>query len=225
MPKILVVEDEYPIALVLKVYLEKAGYQVDIASDGEVALKKFFKVKPALVLLDLMLPELDGRTVLKEIRMQSSCPVLILTALGAIPERLQGFQLGADDYITKPFDPEEIVARVQAVLRRPMSFVEEMTVGIGCLKLDFKSCSTFLQGKLITIAPRDWGLLAFLTRHPNQVFTRAQLLDDVWGMDYDGGDRAVDLAIKRLRKSLQDWPVEEGEIITVRGMGYSLRAY
>ncbi|MCL6559852.1 MAG: response regulator transcription factor [Firmicutes bacterium] len=223
MQTILVVEDEYPIARLLKAYLEKAGYQVHIAVDGDDALFKFTEVKPSLVLLDLMLPVKDGWVVLDEIRKQSSCPVIILTARGAVKDRLHGFKQGADDYIPKPFDPEEVVARVKAVLRRPARLVEPEIIRFGSLMVDFTSRTAAVGGKTASLLPRDWELLAFLVRHPNQVFTRDQLLDHVWGMDYDGGDRAVDVAVKRLRRSLQEWPSGEGEIATIRGMGYLLR--
>lgn len=223
MQTIMVVEDEAPIALLLKVYLEKAGYRARIAADGEEALSRFPEEKPSLVLLDLMLPGKDGWAVLGEIRRQSSCPVILLTARGAVQDRLHGFKQGADDYIPKPFDPEEVVARVKAVLRRPSRLVEPDLVQFASLAVDFTSRTAAVHGKLISLAPRDWELLAFLVRHPNQVFTRDQLLDHVWGMDYDGGDRAVDVAVKRLRQSLQEWPAGEGEIVTVRGMGYLLR--
>jgi len=219
----MVVEDEPAIALVLRAYLEYAGYQVWIAEDGEEALSLFPEVKPSLVLLDLMLPGKDGWEVLAEIRKQSSCPVIMVTARGAVSDRLQGFKHGADDYISKPFDPEEVVARVKAVLRRPDRLVEPNLIQFGSIAVDFTACSVVINGKSVTLAPRDWELLAFFVRHPNRVFSRVQLLDYVWGLDYDGGDRAVDVAIKRLRQSLQEWPVNEGEIVTVRGTGYLLR--
>lgn len=223
MHTILVVEDEAPIALLLKVYLEKAGYLVHLAGDGEEASARFPEVKPALVLLDLMLPRKDGWAVLEEIRKQSSCPVIILTARGAVRDRLYGFEQGADDYIPKPFDPEEVVARVRAVLRRPARLVEPELIRLASLTVDLSARNAAVQGKFLPLAPRDWELLAFLVRHPNQVFTRDQLLDHVWGLDYDGGDRAVDVAVKRLRQALAEWPASEGEVVTVRGTGYMLR--
>ncbi|TEB11477.1 response regulator transcription factor [Pelotomaculum propionicicum] len=223
MQAIMVVEDEPSIALVLKAYLEHAGYRVIIAADGEEALQKFNETKPLLVLLDLMLPGRDGLAVLDEIRRQSSCPVIIVTARGTVEDRLYGFKQGADDYIPKPFDPEEVVARVKAVLRRQSFLVEQDLFQFGSLTIDFTARHAAIKGKPVTLAPRDWDLLSFFMRHPNQVFTRDQLLDYVWGMDYEGGDRAVDVAIKRLRQCLRDWPADEGEIGTVRGMGYMLR--
>lgn len=223
MQAVMVVEDEAPIALLLKVYLEKAGYKVHLAADGEEASARFPEIKPDLVLLDLMLPGKDGWAVLEEIRKLGSCPVIILTARGAVKERLHGFEQGADDYIPKPFDPEEVVARVRAVLRRPARLVEPDLVRLKSLTVDYSTRNAFLHGKQLPLAPRDWELLAFLVRQPNRVFTRDQLLDHVWGLDYEGGDRAVDVAVKRLRQALSRWPAEEGEIVTVRGTGYMLR--
>ncbi len=223
MQAIMVVEDEPSIAMVLKAYLEHAGYRVIIAADGEEALKKFNETKPLLVLLDLMLPGRDGLAVLDEIRRRSSCPVIIVTARGTVEDRLYGFKQGADDYIPKPFDPEEVVARVKAVLRRQSFLVEQDFFQFGSLTIDFTSRQAAVKGKPVMLAPRDWDLLSFFVRRPNQVFTRDQLLDYVWGLDYEGGDRAVDVAVKRLRQSLRDWPADEGEIGTVRGMGYMLR--
>lgn len=223
MHTILVVEDDDPIALLIKVYLEKANYRVQIAVHGEDALAKFLQIKPSLVLLDLMLPGKDGWAVLHEIRQQGSCPVIVITARGAIEDRLKGLNLGADDYISKPFDPDEVVARVQAVLRRPASLIEPEIYRIGSLTLDLTSRTASVRGSTVPITPRDWELLSFFARNPNKVFTRNQLLDYVWGIDYDGGDRAVDTAVKRIRQSLRDWSPDEGEIITMRGSGYLLR--
>jgi two-component system response regulator VicR len=225
MQTILLVEDEKPIARLLQAYLKQAGYQVVVASDGVEAIEIFARENPALVLLDLMLPGQNGWVVLEDIRKQSSCPVIMLTARGDVKDRIRGFKEGADDYIPKPFDPEEVVARVQAVLRRSVGLIEQDMVQIGRLTVDFSARTVSLSGEPVPLAPRDWELLAFLIRHPNQCFTRDQLLDHVWGMDYSGGDRAVDVAIKRLRQSLRDWPPSEGEIVTIRRMGYMLRVF
>ncbi len=223
MQTILVVEDEASIALLIKVYLEKAGYQAQIACDGLEAMASFVRFKPILVLLDLMLPEKDGWAVLEDIRKQSSCPVIMITARGAVEDRLKGLNRGADDYIAKPFDPDEVVARVQAVLRRPARLIEPNIVRIDSLAMDFTARTVSIRGISVPLTPRDWDLLAFLVRHPNKVFTRDQLLDYVWGSDYCGADRAVDTAVKRIRQSLRDWPSDEGEITTIRGAGYLLR--
>lgn len=226
MKRILVVEDEIAISRVLKAYLVKADYQVEQAFNGEEALKKFEACSPSLVILDIMLPDLDGWSVLKYIRERSSCPVIMLTALGQTRQKLEGLNQGADDYITKPFVADEVVARVEAVLRRPTQIIQEgQTKYYGSLKIDFKAHSIFLHGINIVLIPRDLALFLFLARHPNQTFTREQLIEHIWGMDYEGSDRAVDLAIKRIRKVLQNWPVTEGELKTLRGLGYQFCVY
>ncbi|QUG43449.1 response regulator transcription factor [Psychrobacillus sp. INOP01] len=222
MKRILLIEDELPIAQLLKVYLERNDFSVlyDLG-DGDV-IQNFLNYNPSLVLLDLMLPQNDGLEILKQIRQYGSCPVIILTARGSVPERLAGLGQGADDYITKPFDPEEVVARVQAVLRRSSHLEDNEIIRLGHLVINFTTRTASFFDELIPLSPRDWGLLAFLGQHPNQCFTREQLLDSVWGMNYDGADRAVDASIKRIRQHLRDWSTNEGEIKTVRGMGYML---
>ncbi|MBP3039575.1 response regulator transcription factor [Bacillaceae bacterium Marseille-Q3522] len=219
MQTILVVEDETAIARVLKVYLQKAGYKVAAAADGSEALNIFFQMNPALVLLDVMLPTLDGWSILKRIRKQSACPVIMLTALDEVNYRLAGLNDGADDYITKPFVADEVVARVNAVLRR--SFPEKQDIlAFGNLKIDVSAHKITIDEQEIILTPRDLSLLLFLAKHPNQTFTREQLIEHVWGIDYDGSDRAVDLSIKRLRKAIKDWKSSAGEIKTLRGLGY-----
>lgn len=222
MKHILLVEDELPIAQLLKAYLEKNNFLVTHHSGERDVVQTYVDVSPSLVLLDLMLPQNEGLEILKQIRQYSSCPVIILTAKGSVPERLAGLGLGADDYITKPFDPEEVVARVQAVLRRSSHLEDNETIRLGHLVINLTTHSASFYDELIPLSPRDWGLLAFLGQHPNQCFTRDQLLDSVWGMNYEGADRAVDASIKRLRQHLRDWSTDEGEIKTVRGTGYVL---
>ncbi|WP_417900377.1 response regulator transcription factor [Bacillus haimaensis] len=221
MEKVLVVEDEVAINQVLKVYLQKEGYQVVQAFDGNEAIRLFQQELPALVLLDVMLPETNGWKILETIRMKGNCPVIMLTALDEITYRLNGLKGGADDYITKPFIADEVVARVQAVLRR--SGIKTKPDGVkqfGQLTVNWKSHSVSLYGVTIPLSPRDLALFLFIAQHPNQTFTREQLLDRVWGMDYEGSDRAVDLAVKRIRKALGEWSIHEGEIKTLRGLGY-----
>ncbi|MEB3100058.1 response regulator transcription factor [Ferviditalea candida] len=226
MKTILVVEDELAISRVLKAYLSKAHYEVELAFNGNEALEKFNTIKPALVLLDVMLPGKDGWEVLGSIREKSSCPVIMLTALGDIDQKLDGLNQGADDYITKPFNAEEVVARVNAVLRRPTQMLEDhKTRYFGSLKVDFKSHYVSLHGIGLNFTPRDLSLLLFLADHPNQTFSREQLIEQLWGIDYEGSDRAVDLAIKRIRKILMNWPSDEGEIITQRGLGYQFHVH
>ena len=223
MTKILVVEDEYAISQVLKAYLKKVGYDVMQCFNGGQALDIFQEVQPNLVLLDIMLPEKNGWLILKEIREISSCPVIMLTALGDVNYRLEGFDQGADDYIAKPFIADEVVARVKAVLRRANGSHESSEIKrFGGLEIDMKAHRVLLKGEEIILTPRDLSVLLFLAEHPNQTFTRDQLIDQVWGWEYEGSDRAVDLAVKRLRKVLKEWDEEEGEIKTLRGLGYQL---
>ncbi|MCZ0871916.1 response regulator transcription factor [Peribacillus sp. AS_2] len=227
MKKILVVEDEIAISMVLKAYLEREGFDVVQVYDGLKAIPVFEETKPDLVLLDVMLPGKEGWDILKEIREGDTCPVIMLTALTDVDYRLSGFKSGADDYISKPFVAEEVVARVHAVLRRSSSVVTEdgHVHEFGSLIIDDLSYMVHLNGEEINLTPRDLSLLVFFAKHPNQIFTREQLLDQVWGMGYDGSDRAVDLAIKRIRKAIDAWPVTEGEIKTLRGLGYQLSVY
>lgn len=225
MKRIYIIEDEMPIARLMQVYLQRAGYEVNWNDGNQDPIQSFLSWRPDLVLLDLMLPDHDGLEILEQIRQYNSCPVIIITARGTVPDKLQGLSQGADDYIAKPFDPEEVLARVQAVLRRSSYLAGADTIRLGTLSIDFSAQNVLLGKEPVSLMPRDWQLLAFMARHPNQCFSRDQLLDQVWGMDFDGGDRAVDTAVKRLRKSLQQWPSTEGEITTIRGMGYSLRVY
>ncbi|MEK5379320.1 response regulator transcription factor [Niallia sp. FSL W8-0635] len=222
MKKILIVEDELAISMVLGAYLENAGYDVDYAYNGDEALQKLKDETPALILLDIMMPYLDGWGVLSYIREKSACPVIMLTALSDTEQKLKGFENGADDYITKPFVGEEVIARVQAVLRRSSHYQvnDERIKYYGDLKINYVSHQVFLNGIEVPFTPRDLSVFLFLASNPNQTFTRDQLLDHVWGSDYDGSDRAVDLAIKRIRKLLNGWDPKDGEIKTLRGLGY-----
>lgn len=221
MKKILIVEDELAISMVLGAYLENAGYDVDYAYNGEEALQKLEEETPPLILLDIMMPYVDGWSVLSFIRKKSACPVIMLTALSDTEQKLKGFENGADDYITKPFVGEEVIARVQAVLRRSSHYQEDERVKYyGDLKINYVSHQVFLNGIEVPFTPRDLSVFLFLASNPNQTFTRDQLLDHVWGNDYDGSDRAVDLAIKRIRKLLNGWDPKDGEIKTLRGLGY-----
>ncbi|WP_128894893.1 response regulator transcription factor [Longirhabdus pacifica] len=225
--KILIVEDEVPIARVLGAYLKKADYEVEFAHDGHQAVEKFEAFSPALVLLDVMMPGQDGWNVLAHIRKQNACPVIMITALSDVEYRLNGLHSGADDYITKPFIADEVVARVSAVLRRSSPIFESSDdmLMLGNLKVDFRAHHIFVDGEEVTLTPRDLSLLLFLLKHPNQTFSREQLIEKVWGIDFDGSDRAVDLAVKRIRKCLYGWDHAYGEIKTLRGLGYQFRVY
>ncbi len=221
MDKVLIVEDEFAISQVLKAYLQKVHFQTEQAFTGTEAIEKFHACSPNIVLLDVMLPGKNGWQILKEIRQESNCPVIMLTALGDVNYRLEGLNEGADDYIAKPFVAEEVVARVKAVLRRTQGDTGPKRQ-FGCLEINLQSHQVMIDGHEIDLTPRDLSVLMFLAEHPNHTFSRDQLIDQVWGWEYDGSDRAVDLAIKRLRKALKDWPATEGEIKTLRGLGYQL---
>lgn len=223
--KILIVEDEFAISQVLKAYLQKVNYEVIQAFDGNEALEKFRDTYPNLVLLDVMLPNRDGWEVLKEIRIESNCPVIMLTALGDVEYRLGGLNNGADDYISKPFVADEVVARVKAVLRRSQLNNDQPIKRFGGLEVNLRAHQVSVNGKNISLTPRDLSVLLFLAENPNQTFTREQLIEQIWGWDYEGSNRAVDLAVKRIRKALQDWSTNEGEIKTLRGLGYQLSVY
>lgn len=226
MKKILVAEDELAISRVLSAYLQREGFEVLTAYDGTNALEQFFRYSPQLVILDIMMPGMDGWSVLEKIREKSACPVIMLTALGDIDYKLKGLNTGADDYISKPFIGDEVIARVNAVLRRSANvYTDEHIKQYGSLTINFDAHTIFLNGKEVSLTPRDLSLLLFLAERPNRTFTRDQLIEHVWGMDYDGSDRAVDLAVKRIRQALTDWPETEGEIRTLRGMGYQFHVY
>ncbi|WP_442636944.1 response regulator transcription factor [Rossellomorea marisflavi] len=226
MKTIQIVEDEITISRVLKAYLTKNGFDVVQSYSGSEAMKDYRDVQPDLVLLDVMLPDGDGWSVLESIRTLAPTPVIMLTALGEVDYRLKGLTSGADDYIAKPFIGDEVVARVQAVLRRSGHVYDTGSVRLyGDLKINRQSHTVHLKGEEITLTPRDLSVFLFLADHPNQTFTREQLIDRVWGMDYEGSDRAVDLAVKRIRKSLEEWPKEQGEIRTLRGLGYQFSVH
>lgn len=219
---LLVVEDEEVIGRVLYSYLKKAGYHVIRCMDGNSALEAFEQHAIDLVLLDVMLPGKDGFELLEEIRSKSSCPIIMLTAKDTLDDRLFGLNQGADDYMIKPFVPDEVVARVKAVLRRrPVYHDQPQRRYFGSLLIDYEAKRLFLNSKELVLTPRDLEVLLFLSARPNVVFTREQLIEEIWGYDYEGSDRAVDLSIKRIRKSLSHWPPEQGEIRTLRGSGYS----
>jgi len=226
MKTILIIEDEQTISRVLAVYLKHEGYEVVQAFDGLEGLQAFTANEPNLVLLDVMLPGIDGWEVLKEIRKTSSCPVIMLTALGDIDYKLKGLNQGADDYISKPFVGEEVVARVNAVLRRSSNVLDtDHTKQFGSLKINLDSHVVSIGGEPVVLTPKDLSLLIFLAERPNRTFTREDLIENIWGMDYDGSDRAVDLSVKRIRQSLSAWPASQGEIRTLRGLGYQFSVY
>ncbi len=225
--KILVVDDEMRMVRLVRTYLEGAGYEVVVAYDGAEALHVFRSERPDLVVLDLMLPQIDGLDVAREIRRSGNVPIIMLTARAEETDRLVGLELGADDYVVKPFSPRELVARVRAVLRRaaPMDgALAQATeiISVGDLEVDMAKRQATLGGRLLDLTRVQFDLLAVLARQPGRVFTRMQLLDAVQGESFEGYERTVDAHIKNLRKALDDNPRRPRYILTVRGVGYKL---
>jgi len=219
---VLIVEDEQNIADLLRLYLEKEGYLAAIAPDGGAAVEMFRKLQPDLVLLDIMLPVMDGWGVLRTIRQDSQTPVIMLTAKGELNDKVSGLKMGADDYITKPFEMKEVLARIEAVLRRGSSeAAAENTKRLSFDKLviDLEAFELIVDGKKVDTPPKEMELLFHLASAPNRVYTRNQLLDEVWGFDYFGDSRTVDVHIKRLREKLEGVS-EQWSLKTVWGVGY-----
>lgn len=224
--RILIVDDDANIAELISLYLLKECYETQIVDDGEKALKAFPSFKPHLVLLDLMLPGIDGYQVCRELRMTSQVPIIMLSAKGEIFDKVLGLELGADDYMIKPFDSKELVARVKAVLRRyqaapapvPSTDQHGDYVEYPDLIVNLTNYSVIYMGHSIEMPPKELELLYFLASSPNQVFTREQLLDHIWGYEYIGDTRTVDVHIKRLREKIKDH--KNWSLSTVWGIGY-----
>ena len=219
--KILVVDDDLNICELLRLYLTKEGYNVVIANDGVTAVTMFQEESPNLVLLDIMLPKLDGWQVCREIRKFSETPIIMLTAKGEVFDRVLGLELGADDYVVKPFDTKEIVARIKAVLRRSAASAGEEVkeVHFDKLSINLTNYELKVNGVQIDTPPKEMELIFHLAKNPNRVFTRDQLLDEVWGYDYYGDSRTVDVHVKRLREKLEGTS-DKWELRTVWGVGY-----
>lgn len=222
MLKILIVDDDTNISELISLYLNKEGYETREVANGKLALEVFEEYKPDLVLLDIMLPGADGYDVCKEIRKTSRTPIIMLTAKGEVFDKVLGLELGADDYMVKPFDPKELIARVKAVLRRNIQPPEEEKVKnrivLDNLIIDKDNYSVTYEGNLVELPPKELEVLYFLASHPKQVFTREQLLDKIWGYDFVGDTRTVDVHIKRLRDKFEGdhaWSIK-----TVWGVGY-----
>lgn len=221
--KILIVDDDNNIAELISLYLTKECFETKIVNDGEQALREFDSFHPDLLLLDLMLPGIDGYQVCRELRHTSDVPIIMLSAKGETFDKVLGLELGADDYIIKPFDAKELVARVRAVLRRfkvrqPSAPSGEKSVSYPDLTINLTNYSVTYMGKQVDMPPKELELLYFLASSPNQVFTREQLLDHIWGYEYIGDTRTVDVYIKRLREKIKDNP--SWSIATVWGIGY-----
>jgi DNA-binding response OmpR family regulator len=219
--KVLIVEDEKKLVNILKAYLEQAGFGVVTASDGQQALTVFRHEKPALVLLDLNLPVMDGLDVCRALRKESSVPIIIVTARVEETDRLIGLELGADDYISKPFSPREVVARVRAVLRRTEGEpTRAETLTADDLTLDLTKHSARLENRELELTPTEFDLLAVLMQTPGRTYTRLQLLDRVQGEAFDGYERTIDAHIKNLRQKIERDPKSPRYILTVFGVGY-----
>ena len=218
---VLIVEDDKHIAELLQLYLEKEGYAVTVAADGGKGLEKFRAIQPDLVLLDVMMPVMDGWAVCKAIRAESSTPVIMLTAKAETEDKVTGLKSGADDYITKPFEMREVLARIEAVLRRADRSVDAPVrrLSFDKLTIDMEAFELIIDGKKTDAPPKEMELLFYLASSPNRVYTRNQLLDEVWGFDYFGDSRTVDVHVKRLREKLEGVS-EKWSLKTVWGVGY-----
>lgn len=222
--KILIVDDDNNIAELISLYLTKECFETEIVNDGESALTSFETFRPNLILLDLMLPGIDGYQVCREIRSKSATPIIMLSAKGEVFDKVLGLELGADDYMEKPFDTKELVARVKAVLRRYKAAPEPVSdPAIKCVEypdlvINQTNYSVIYMGNSVDMPPKELELLYFLAASPNHVFTREQLLDQIWGYEYIGDTRTVDVHIKRLREKIKDH--ESWKIATIWGIGY-----
>ena len=222
-PKILIVDDEENICELVRLYIEKEGFDAIIANDGQEAVAKFNKEKQDLILLDIMLPIKDGWQVCREIRAQSKVPIIMLTAKGETFDKVLGLELGADDYVVKPFEPKELIARIRAVLRRSADSVDEKAdedeLSFDGLKINQSTYEVYIDDKKVEMPPKEFELLYFLAKNTNKVFTRDQLLDEIWGYEFFGDSRTVDVHIKRIREKLEGenrtWALK-----TVWGVGY-----
>lgn len=220
--KVMVVDDDKNICELLRLYLEKEGYSVILCNDGQEAVVKFNALNPDFVLLDIMLPSLDGWQVCREIRKKSNIPIIMLTAKGETFDKVLGLELGADDYVVKPFDTKEVVARIKAVLRRisQTSQAEEIKeVSYDKLTVNMTRYELKVDGRVIDTPPKELELLFHLASNPNRVYTRNQLLDEVWGFEYYGDSRTIDVHVKRLREKLEGVS-EQWALKTVWGVGY-----
>ena len=220
--KILIADDDKNICELLKMYLEKEDYEVVPAGNGEEAIAKFESENPDLILLDVMMPKLDGWQVCRELRKKSECPIIMITAKGETFDKVLGLELGADDYVVKPFEPKEIIARIKAVMRRTgkaSSDTDKKEVSYDKLTVNMTKYELKVDGKVIDTPPKELELLFHLASNPNRVYTRDQLLDEVWGFEYYGDSRTVDVHIKRLREKLEGVS-DKWSLKTVWGVGY-----
>ena len=222
MPKVLIADDDKNICDILKLYLEHDGFEIYFAHDGSRALTVFQEQTPDIILLDIMLPVINGWEVCKMIRRSSEVPIIMLTARDTMEDKLEGLGMGADDYIIKPFDPKEVIARVKVQMRRQAkesSPKQQSTIVVGTLAVNLDRYEVLLDGKPVELKPKETQLLHFFVKNKNMVFSREKLLSEVWGYDYMGETRTVDVHIKRLREKLNNG-TEQWDIKTVWGVGY-----
>ncbi len=219
--RILVVEDEGTIREVIRRYLEREGFEVREAVDGYAALEAIAEQEPDLVVMDLMLPGIDGLTLTRQLRQRSGVPVIMLTARGETSDRVRGLDLGADDYISKPFSPRELVSRIHAVLRRAAP-AEAKRIQFGEVEMDSESRTVRVSEREVRLTAREFDLLWFLASHPGQVFTRERLLDGVWGEEFAGDASTVTVHVRHLREKVEPDPARPRHLITVWGVGYRL---
>jgi len=224
MKTILLVEDEREIARMVQAYLMREGYRVEVAFDGEEGWRRYQELSPDLIILDLMLPKLHGLELARKIRRVSDVPIIMLTALSEEADRVAGLELGADDYVTKPFSLRELAARVRAVLRRAEGIREPERLSYGPLEIDLGSREVRLEGRSIDLTPIEFDLLAYLARHPGKVFTRRELLSAVQERSYASFPRTIDSHIKNLRHKIEPDPKNPRFIVTVHGVGYKFQA-
>ncbi|MEA2644215.1 MAG: two-component system, OmpR family, response regulator ResD [Chloroflexota bacterium] len=221
--KVLVVDDEDHIVELARIYLTREGYEVEGVGDGAQALARFGQIKPDLVILDIMLPGADGLEICKEIRKQSQVPIIMLTARDEVTDKVVGLEVGADDYLTKPFHPQELVARAKALLRRARLEPDApKLIRAGKLEVDLERHEVRHEQAKVQLRPKEFDLLTLLARHPGRVFQRSELLDLVWGYDFPGYTRTVDVHVQQLREKLAAAGVTEPSIETVWGVGYRL---
>jgi DNA-binding response OmpR family regulator len=221
--KVLVVDDEDHIVELARIYLTREGYEVEGVGDGSQALARFAQIKPDLVILDIMLPGADGLEICKEIRKQSQVPIIMLTARDEVTDKVVGLEVGADDYLTKPFHPQELVARAKALLRRARLEPDApKLIRAGKLEVDLERHEVRYELAKIQLRPKEFDLLTLLARHPGRVFQRSELLDLVWGYDFPGYTRTVDVHVQQVREKLAAAGVKEPSIETVWGVGYRL---
>jgi DNA-binding response OmpR family regulator len=222
---VLIVDDEPTIVEVVQLYLQREGFEVATAADGQSALDAVARRRPDLMVLDLMLPQIDGLEIIRRVRSSGALPIIMLTARGEETDRVVGLELGADDYVTKPFSPRELVARVKAVLRRTQtgsqaSSSSDDAISAGPLRIEAAARKVSMAGREINLTAREFDLLIFMARHPGQVFTREQLLDQVWGFTFASDASTVTVHIRRLREKIEQDPTAPQFLLTVWGVGY-----